>query len=365
VLLVKNTSDEAIEYFLIASYSCLISVVVRLEYLREKGQCAVLFCLTRPLYQFLKQLSEHYDWIEVYYVDVTDLTTCSLRNPVHWWQMRRNLQVLYETWFAKIPNGQAVHFYNRYAALFLFYVIWHLKDDHIIHYVASDPAGVHSESHRIFSQIQKLIFQLIYSVPLKMVDAAGRKTNTFPALTDHALAEIIDEEHPGTYTVADIQTSELFQVLSWHSEAQVLWVMGLVLDMDEVLPSAYNDVLQQCRDLVGSVFAPSQQVVKFHPRAQTRETGWLPDVRYISGHIPAEFIKLPELKMVLTISSTAVSMLGASSNVKIISLVELIPFRDETTRDAHRRLARHFGSEIAFFMPVSMVEFKDYLRDSQ
>lgn len=359
-----NPSLDTMEYFLLASYSCLPSVVARLEFIREKGQSAVLFCLTLPLYRFLKQLSVRYIWIEIHHVDVKTFTIRPLRNPINWWRTRRDLKSFYKEWFAKIPGGHIVHFYNRFSAPFLFYVVWKLKDNHIIHYTAADPVGLHPESHRIFSQIQKMVFKLIYSAPIQIVTSAGRRTNTWPALTDRALSQVIDVEHKETNTLEGIETSDLFQVLSWYSKAHVLWVMGLVLDMDEVCTAAYSKVLNSCIDAVNSAFSPAHQAVKYHPRAQERETGWAPGVEIVPDHIPAEFINLPDLKIVLAISSTAVSTLGKSSKIKVISLVELIPFRNEATRDDHRRSACYFGSKIELLMPATIAELEKCVASS-
>lgn len=360
----QHGSDSNVEYFLLASYSCLPSVIARLERLREQNQQAVLFCLTQSLYRFLEQLSSDYPWIVVHYVAATGITQRPLRNPLNWWRVRKAVQALYKRWFAQIPDGCIVHFFNRYAALFLFYSVWRLKPNHIIHYTPNDPAGLHSESRRLRSWLQKIVFYLVYATPLMIVTAAGRETETWPALTDQTLARIVDVEHQETAALKDIETTEVFQTLAWHSNVEVLWVMGLVLDMNEVLVPEYMAVIRQCMNVLNTARTPEQQAVKFHPRAEKRETGWPSQTEVLPNYVPAEFVRLPNLQVILTISSTVVATLGAASGAKVISLVELLPFRDEATRDAHRRLVRHFGAEVELVLPASINEFAACVKDA-
>lgn len=357
-----NTLKNECEIFLLASYSCLPDVIVRLENLVVGNQKAQVFCLSQQLYQFLKPLAADYPCINIHHVDLSLINTLRLRSPLNWWKARQHVAELCKRWFAPVSCRGPVHFYNRHAALFLLYAVWQLKAMHPIHYTECDPVDLYTRDRSLPGWLQKLIFRCVYPIPFEMVSIPGKRRRRLPSANAHFMEQVIAITHPRTL-LPEAKKTELYQRLCWQSSARVLWIMGMVLDMNEVFTTAYCELLKQCIDAVNSVCTPAQQAVKFHPRAQKRETVWSPDIEYVSGHIPAEFIDLPELEIVLTISSTAVSMLGVASNIKVISLVELIPFRDERIRDTHRRSARHFGSETTLFMPASIAEFEKCLSD--
>ncbi|MBN1877184.1 MAG: hypothetical protein JXA33_23375 [Anaerolineae bacterium] len=355
---------EQTEYFLLASYGCLPNVIKRLEILQDQQQRAVLFCFSQSLYQFLYPLSKHYTWIKLHYVDITPITRIHLRNPYNWWCARRRVRELYEQWFSNISNEAVIHFYNRHEALFLFYVVTQLKTSHTIHYVECDPVDLYRWDYRsIQGWIQWCIFRLIYPVPFYMANLREGKSKRISVLSSRFINKTVSTEYPKVVNLSVVKNSPIYQTLSWHSEIKVLWIMGLVLDMEQVIIDDYNVTLKKCSEIFDHVCPAHEQAIKFHPRAQKHEAVWGTGVQYIPNHIPVEFLDLPNLQAIVVISSAAVSTFRSSGSVKIISLVNILPFVNASVHKKHQMVIRHLMPEERLCLPASMDDLRTYIND--
>ncbi|MCP4361008.1 MAG: hypothetical protein GY796_23625 [Chloroflexi bacterium] len=334
------------EYFLLASYSCLLSVTSRLDQLRQKGSSAVLFCLTEPLYAFLRPLAVHFPQIKIHFIK--DQPTWRIRQPLTLLRARAQTKNLYHQWFAGLPEGSIVHFYNRHAALFLFYTVWHLHTKCQMHYTECDMVDMYAPYWSLRSATQQLFFYFVYPIPIEIVRPSNKQSAvSLPAISAKGIQQIVTQTHERILTAGTLQSSPIYKALQWRTSAKILWIMSMALDMGEIEETAYEALLAQCYAL----FSASEQIVKFHPRASHFERFGADSVNTVPTHIPAEFLQLEGITAVITISSTSNTAWSLTPNVNIISLVELLPFVNETIRERHRQAMQQATTQ--YFAPTT------------
>ena len=140
--------------------------------------------------------------------------------------------------------------------------------------------------------------------------------------------------------------------------------MGMILDMREVQTEAYIEMLTACARIVDVLCEPVTQVVKVHPRAQQHVDVWDAAIQFVPKYIPAEFVHVPNLKVVIFISSTAISSFGQLSDPVIISLVELVPFMDSAVYQRHKMIVRQLKGEREIYCPTSFEQLDGILRNT-
>jgi hypothetical protein len=327
--------EENTEFFLLPSYSALPTVVEQLFNLENNGRKAVLFCFSWPLYQFLSPLMQVFAWIKVIYIDDTELSLVSLYRPWEIWRARKILKAIYLKWFVGIPSGSAVHFYNYHFALPVFYMIWKIRNSSIIHYAECDPVELlYEQDTTLYSWIKLAFLSLIYSMPFQMVSRENDPVKPFPSLTNSFLKKTVKVRYPMVTDLHHLRQTDIYQALCCKSNAQVLWLMGMDLDIGWVVPGEYERTLEKCAAIVVSVYPATEQVIKFHPRSHARENAWDVSVIRLPEHVPAEFLDFSRLKIVLAVSSAAV--IAFSAKAKIVGLVDLIPFVTQMEREINR-----------------------------
>jgi hypothetical protein len=352
-----NNGSRNTEFFLIRSYSCLPTAVARLEEIERQGKEAVIFCLSRPSYRFLSPLADKHAWIKVVSIDVEGLGRRSLRNPLHLWRTRREVRQLFDQWFSGIPSRSIVHFYNRLVELFFCYWIWRLRDKCSIYYAECDPMTLFVPARGFFTCVRRLALYCIYPMPFQMVRIAGSRSRPVPALNDRFMQQGVHIEYARVTNIAEIRHTKLYRDLALHRDSQVLWVLGMEWETGLVVSEQYTRVLRECARIVSAVYPAARQSVKFHPRATTHEAVWDPVVSILPDHVPAEFLNLPDLEVVLTISSTATSW-NRATNIRVISLVDILPFVSSTVRDTQRQTIRHFAAGIGCCYPASLDDLR-------
>lgn len=345
------------EYFLLASYSCLLTVAERLEKLRQEGEkTAVLFCFTEPIYKFLQPLADQFPWIQVHFIN--QQIAWRIKRPFTLVRARIQAKKLYQQWFAELPKGSIIHFYNRLEALFLFYIIWNMRDKYELHYTECDPVDMYEPYWSFKSRIQWSLFHFVYPSPFEMMRPKNNHYPiTLPALPSDLVQRLTKKRNKRCFEASTLKNSSIYQGLEWHSNAKILWIMGMVLDMDEVEKEDYEKLLTQCY----SPFPTSQQIIKFHPRATILENFGGNEFHTIPTYIPAEFLNLEKISAVITLSSTANTALSLAPNVQIVSLVELVPFFNEDIREHHRQAMKQATSQ--FYAPTTSEELHQIVRE--
>lgn len=326
--------EENTEFFLLASYSALPTVVEQLVKLENNGIEAVLFCFSSQLYRFLSPLMQVFAWIKVYYIDDTELNLISPYRPWKIWRARRILMAIYLKWFTGIPSGSAVHFYNCNFALPVFYMIWKIRNSSVIHYAQCDPVELYKQDTTLYSRIKLTFLSLIYWMPFQMVSREGDPIKPFPSLTNSFLEKTVKVRRPMVIDLHHLRQTSIYQALCWKSDARILWLMGKDLDAGWFVLGEYERALEKCAAVVDSVCPTTEQAIKFHPRSQARENAWDVSVIRLPEHVPAEFLDFSRLKVVLAISSAVVRAL--SINAKIVGLIDLIPFTTQMVREINR-----------------------------
>jgi hypothetical protein len=357
-----NYSAE-IEFFFVSSYPMLLTVFARLEDIRKQDKKAVLFCFSTPLYSFLSPLSAEHPWITVHYVDIGSIAGAKVRYPWVLWRTRRELRRLYQDWFVKIPDKSIVHFFSRFDLL-AGYWIWRLRQRCSVYYAECGPVDLYQPANGPAVWAKWLALYAIYPIPFQMLRLEGAGlVNAFPALTDQFLQDAVDVQYSQVTDVAQIRLISFYHTLTTRCHARLLWVTQPFLDSGFVLHGEYLDILAKCVHIVNQLCPPEWQAIKFHPRTQRRESVWDSTTEILPQHIPAEFLELPDLRIVLTVTSTAASVLGSALNVKIISLVELIPFSNDAIREYARRATEFFAAGLECYCPASLTELQVYLND--
>ena len=326
--------DENTEFFLLASYSALPTVFSRLVNLEGQGKQAVLFCFSSQLYRFLSPLMQVFAWIRVVYIDITEISLISPYRPWEIWRARKILKSVYLKWFARIPPGSAVHFYNLNFALPVFHMIWKIRKSAVIHYAECDPIELYKQDLTLYSLIKLAFLSFIYWMPFQMVSMENVPLKPAPSLTSSFFEKAVKVRYSMVTDLQHLRQTSIYQALCWKSNAQVLWLMGMDLDVGWVVPGEYERALEKCAAVVDTVFPATEQAIKFHPRSHARENVWDVSVMRLSEHIPAEFLDFSRLKVILALSSAAV--LALSTKVKIIGLINLVPFTTQGAREYNR-----------------------------
>ena len=350
---------------IISSYSCLLTAVDRITKALDKGQETILLCTSTQIYRFLHPLSSNAD-IRLEYVDISLIHMIGLRSPWSIWRLHRDVRKRWSQWFRDIPNGSEVHFFNRLYALHIGYWVWRLKTRCFIYYAECDPVDIFENVHGVISLLKWFVLFIIYPIPFEMLRGSGedRIVGAMPFLSSKFIDLAVDYEYPMVRDNEFLRSKSIYKLLARDSKAEVLWITQPLVESGLVQSDQYLSILQNCASITYEFFPPDSQAVKYHPRTSSREGVWDPSVEIIPNCVPAEFLKMPDLKVIITVSSTAMAALGIAHNVKIISLVNIVPFTDEDTYTAHFKLAKRFIHSVECKFPSSLDEFRFALRDN-
>jgi hypothetical protein len=355
-----NSFDRNSEFFLLASYSCLPTVVTRLNELQYQNIKAILYCYTIQLYKFLSPLAETYDWIKVFYIDDSELNRVSPYRPWKIFHWRKLLKSIYHQWFSIIPSGCRVNFYNRYYALSTFFMIWLIKKKCEIHFADCDYSTKYCLNINVslYSILKSFFLTIIYPMPFEML-SGGDGGKPFPALNKVFFDKTIKTRQLMVTDLSELKHTELFHQLSFKSSKKVLWLMSPVLDLGIVPSEEYKQTLNGCITLVNSIFSPDQQAVKFHPRSKLREKFLNEKVEFIPNYFPIEFVDMPNLIVVIALSTS--SLWSFSSNTKVIGLIDILPFTSVNAHKAYRQSFCFYKTCSKKYLPSSIIELKQIL----
>jgi hypothetical protein len=357
-----NIYNKNTEFFLLASFSALPTVMSRLVDLDKRGMQAVLFCFSLPMYKFLHPLMQTFSWINVVYIDIAELILISPYRPWKIWRARILLMTLYSKWFAKIPPGSVLHFYNSNFALPVFYMIWQLRNVCEIHYADCDLTKelIYKQKNNLYSWIKLIFLYIIYQMPIKIV-ARKNDVKPFASLADRFFEKTVKVRSEKVIDFTQLRLSNIFQSLMWKSNAKILWLMTPVIDYKLVVPGKYEQILENCAHVVDSIYPMNEQKIKFHPRTIRKETVWDPSIERVPEYIAVEFLDLPNLKAVLTISSSAV--MNFLPEINIIGLVDIIPFVSHSVYTTQKDYFLLFSSNSKRCCPASMEDLRRKLTD--
>jgi hypothetical protein len=365
LLEISNTwFDPNSEFFLLASYSALPTFLTRLVELQGQRKQATIFCFSSQIYRFLSPLTQAFTWIRVIDVDVAELSRISPYRPWEIWKAQKILKDIYLKWFSKIPAGCAVHFFNCHFALPLFFMIWQLRNTCEIHYTDCDLSIqlVAEKDNKISSLIKDVFLYLIYQMPIQMVSRKNDPTKPFPSLKASFFEKSVKAIGMMVSDLTPLRKTDLFQHLRWKSNAKILWLMSPVLDYGLVLPEEYVQTLRDCVSIVKSIFPASEQVIKFHPRVKVKEDVWDISTEKAPDFIPVEFLDLPNLTAIISISSS--SAMTFSTNISMIGLVDIIPYASRAVQAAYKGYFMKFTSNSKRYCPTSLDELREALVSS-
>jgi hypothetical protein len=354
--------EQNSEFFLLASYSCLPTVIARLVELQTMNTNAVLFCYSNQLYQFLSPLMKIYEWIKVINIDVTELNKISPYRPWKIFRGRKLLQSIYLQWFSEIPKGCRVNFYNRYYALSTFFMIWLIKRHCEIHFTDCDFIEniEFKKNNTLYSIFKTAFLSMLYPMPFEIVSGHDG-VKPFPALNKSFYDKTVKFISPMVNDLSDFKQTELFQKLSYKSDKQVLWLMSPVLDINLVPSEEYKQAFKTCVDVVNSIYPSWEQAVKYHPRTIKKEISWDSTVECIPNEIPVEFLDMPKLEIVIAFSTS--SLWSFPSKTILIGLVDLLPFISLEAHKARRKYFLSYKSSARKYIPTALKELQQILTD--
>ena len=346
--------DPAVpEYFFLLSYSSLLSVVYRLEQIREHGGRATLFCFTEPLARFFSPLQE-LGWVKILLIDsmlTRPPSFLSLRSIAG---ARRRLAELQERYFEQIPDGSLVHFYNRHYSTLAANVLAQLHKRCNVAYTECDPVGLPKTAYGPKAAAYWLVHTAIYRAPIRMV---GRQ-RPFQELREAYIREVVTYLGHRVTDPDQVRMGDVYQKLWVNRFARVLWVLGNHLTRNLVHRDLYLDIIRRCVQVVGASYPASTQVVKYHPYAEQFEDIWPAETQVLPAHVPSQFINLQGVELILTLSTTSSFPISdQSDSVHVVSLLGLVPFNIENARNRFvEELSNNLGRRIDF--PASVEELR-------
>jgi hypothetical protein len=355
---IQKIDSLATDFFFLASYSCLPTVVDQLNKVLQGNKNAVIFCFNESIHKFLLSFSMNHKDVDVLYMDTSRTANLKLRSFLEIFQIKRYMNSLIELLKTKIPNGSNLYFYNRTFNLLVPYLLWNFRETCTIIYAECDPVEIFStQGIGVLAHLKRYILHIIYPIPFNMMRLESSNiVKAVPNLSENYFDQINVVKYACKNDLSDMEKNNIYTNLVRSSRAEVLWLMQPFLDLEIVRPQEYEMVLQNCINIINLTVPSSHQAVKFHPRSQKQESVWDSDFERIPGFLPAEFLNMPYLGLLIAVSSTAIS--GFSSNVKVISLLELIPFVNEGIREMHRNLVDHFAEGKECYLPKSYSEFE-------
>jgi hypothetical protein len=355
-----DSSYKKTEFFLLASYSCLPTVVNRLIELESQKTSVIFYCFTTQLYEFLLPLIKHYDWINVFYIDDTEIYKISLYRPWKIFSGFKLLNSIFHKWFAIIPPASKVNFYNRYYALTMFFMVWKLRNKCEIHFTDCDHfEKIEFEKNiSLYATLKKAFLYLLYPMPFEFV-SGNDGVKPFPALNKFFLEKTAKVKHPMISDLSELKHTKIFRNLSYKSDKKILWLMSPVLDLGMVPADEYKQVFRNCVAIVNSYFPSIEQAVKYHPRTIQKEIIWNDSVECIPKNIPIEFLDLPNLQVVLAFSTS--SFWSFPPNIIIIGLIDILPFISTEAHEARRQYFTLYKSNSKKYSPSSLNEFSKIL----
>lgn len=359
-----NSFDKNTEFFLLASYSSLPTVVARLVELQNKNIPAAIYCFTAQIYRLLSPLMLKFAWIKVYFIDDSEVYKISPRRPWELFNGRRLINSIYLKWFAGIPSGSRINFYNRYYALSTYFMIWRVRHRCNNHFTDCDLFDriEFTRDRSILSILKFCFFFVLFPMPFEML-TGNDGVKPFPSLSKQFFDKAVADESLMITDLTGLKGTDLFQSLQFGSDKKVLWLMSPVLDLGLVPQDAYEQSLKACVKVVNSVYPSREQAIKFHPHTIKKENAWDGSVEYIPSHIPVEFLDMPNLKVVMAFSTS--SFWSFSSKTIIIGLVDILPYISVEAHNARRRYFHLYQSNSKKYSPSSIDELNKILSDTR
>jgi hypothetical protein len=214
---------------------------------------------------------------------------------------------------------------------------------------------LYQQDTTLYSWIKWAFLSLIYWMPFQMISREGDPIKPFPSLPNSFLEKTVKVRYPMLVDLHQHCQTSIYQALCWKINAQVLWLMGLDLDLGWVVAGQYERVLDNCATIVNSVYPPAD-----HPRSNMRENVWDIAVIRLPEYVPAEFLDFSRLAVVLAISSSAV--LAFSAKVKIVGLVDLIPFISQREREINRATLLSYAPNA--YCPHTLEDLRTVLKET-
>lgn len=235
----------------------------------------------------------------------------------------------------------------------------------MIHYAECDPVELYQRDRTFYSWVKVLFLYLLYRMPIQMVSMGNAIYRPFPSLSSKFLEKTVRVRVPQISDISPFRHTRIYRRLCQKSDIRVLWLMGMELDHELVVPGEYEKIIEECVRIAVSACPAREQGVKYHPRARARINVWDAEVERFPEHIPAEFLELPNLEIILSVSSAASKTMVGSSKIKNISLIKLIPFVNEATQQQYEQTVNWLFDGLDYYLPDSLSDLRHSLNNFQ
>lgn len=176
------------------------------------------------------------------------------------------------------------------------------------------------------------------------------------------VARIVPPEKPAT--AESPLHREILDKVSQTSRARVLWIYDLYEEhygLDLIDPVAFQDFWRQLSHLVASLVDPTDQDYKVHPRSR-QQPAVFSHLQEVDRSIPVEFLRTPDLKLVIGLSSYALNHFASQENVCVISPLGLLPAPASVKASEQITLDKWVDPEQRILRPGTMKEFASSCR---
>lgn len=157
---------------------------------------------------------------------------------------------------------------------------------------------------------------------------------------------------------------EILDKVSQTSRARVLWIYDLYEEHYGpalIDAAAFQDFWRQLSHLVTPLADPTDQAYKVHPRSR-QQPAVFSHLQEVDRSLPVEFLRMPDLKLVIGLSSYALNHFASQENICVISPLGLLPAPKSVKASAQITLDKWVDPEHRILRPGTMKEFAAFCR---
>lgn len=157
---------------------------------------------------------------------------------------------------------------------------------------------------------------------------------------------------------------KILDKVSQTSRARVLWVYDMFEEhygADLINPATFQDFWRHLSHIVTSLANPPDQAYKVHPRSR-QQPAVFSHLQEVDRNAPVEFLRMPDLKLVIGLSSYALNHFASQKNVCVISPLGLLAAPASVKAPEQITLDKWVDPEQQILRPSTMKEFASSCR---
>lgn len=320
-------------YFFSLAYSNIPPILSIIERLNVANSDINIVLHIESHRLFWQQLIEHNNlkW-NVIFLD-TNIKS-NLKNPFSWIRIRKRINLLFKRNFQSVCRSH-IYFFSSSFGLMVFALVKLLAKKNRLYFIDCDKR-VYPEWYDLKNIVKWFLMRLLYRVEIKIVKVDD---HTAPTLSkrffEKAKVQKIGERED--FYDTEILKKYNFANGSIIANKRIVWLDDDTGSHVSLSSEGVCQMLNKLKNIIEGNFSKNEILFKRHPNPHfhTRDFSSIyASYSEYPYHIPADFIFLePSIKFTIGGYSTVLPIASLHHNVKAISYLRLVPFRDESYKN--------------------------------